>query len=148
MLSLSQRLLAGLLGLMVLCSGARVQADPILEPNNSAATATILNSGQFSITDGLNANVGRPDTLLGLWDPEYTTLLDSDDNDSSLGNGFASQLTFVPLNANGSAYFMITGAADTDFIARIRRRDSTTSASICTIRTTTSSRRCRSNTRA
>lgn len=113
-----RRILAALVGLIVLGGSARAIATPIFEPNNSAGTATVLNSDQLTVTDSLNANVGRPDTLLGHFDPAYSALLDSDDNGSLLGNGFASQLkeVDVPLEPNGSAYFRVTGAGDTSFI--------------------------------
>ncbi len=102
-------------GLIWLCSAARVEAV-ILEPNNSVATATILNPGQFSISDSLSANSGRPDTLLAQYTADNQTYLGSDDNSSPLGNGHASQLVDIPLDANGGAYFRVTGAPDTSFI--------------------------------
>jgi hypothetical protein len=67
------------------------------------------------VDDSLSANLGRPDTLLGWYDPAYTTLLGSDDNGSPLGNGLASQMLGVPLRSNGSAYFRVTGGSDTSF---------------------------------
>ena len=65
--------------------------------------------------DDLNGNVGRPDTLLGAYDPAFHTLSASDDNSSAAGNGTASELVGVPLRTNGSAYFRVTGKADTSF---------------------------------
>jgi hypothetical protein len=100
-------------GLALAGGPARVGA---IEPNNSKATATNLPSGQLVVNDNLNGNAGRPDTLLGWYDPAYSALLDSDDNSSPVGNGFADQLVDVPLQPNGSAYFRVTGAPDTSFI--------------------------------
>jgi hypothetical protein len=105
-----------LLGIIWLCSVARVEAVPILEPNNSVATATILNSGQYSVTDSLSADSGRPDTLLAHYSADNQTFFGSDDNSSPLGNGYASQLVDVPLDNNGGAYFRVTGAPDTSFV--------------------------------
>jgi hypothetical protein len=116
MLHVPRQLLTLLVALVLLGGAARVHADPIFEPNNTKATPTILNSGQWSINDNLSANSGRPDTLLGHYDAAYSALLDSDDNGSTLGDGFASRLVDVPLNANGSAYFRVTGAGDISFI--------------------------------
>ncbi|MGD9723897.1 MAG: PEP-CTERM sorting domain-containing protein [Pirellulales bacterium] len=110
------RTVAALIAWALLVPAARLEAAPIFEPNNTAGSATILNSGTLIVSDNLNGNAGRPDTLLGLYNASYTTLLASDNNGSTLGNGFASQLVDVPLNGNGSAYFRITGFADANFI--------------------------------
>jgi hypothetical protein len=109
-----------LLVLTIACAfGARLEAAPIFEPNNTKATATLLNAGTLSVTDSLNGNVGRPNTLLGHYNASYSTLLGSNDNGSPLGNGFASQMLGVPLDANGGAYFRITGAPDTNFVGKV-----------------------------
>lgn len=86
------------------------------EPNNTPGSATTLPAGQLSVTDSLDGNQGRPDTILGHFNASFSTLLGSDDNSSSMGNGQASEMLAVPLASNGSAYFQITGAADTSFI--------------------------------
>ena len=86
------------------------------EINNSLGTATVLPSGQRSVTDTLDGDVGRPDTILGHYNSSYTTLLGSDDNGSPLGDGTASAMLGVPLDANGGVYFRITGAPDMYFI--------------------------------
>lgn len=105
-----------LAGIICCALVARLEAAPIFEPNNSKATATLLNAGTLVVNDSLNGNAGRPDTILGHYNASYSTLLGSSDNGSPLGNGFASQMLGVPLDANGSAYFRITGAPDTSFI--------------------------------
>jgi hypothetical protein len=101
--------------LIVLLGAARVQATPIFEPNNRPTQATILNAGQLTVADSLNGNSGRPNTLLASSDPAFREILAVDDNSSPLGNGFASKLTGVPLQPNGSAYFRVTGAPDATF---------------------------------
>ncbi len=116
MLLVRHRVAAALVGLILLGSAARVDAVPIFEPNNTANTATILPGGQLSVTDSLDATLGRPDTILGHYDPSFSTLHALDDNGSPVGDGFASQLVDVPLEANGSAYFRVTGADDVSFI--------------------------------
>ncbi len=109
-------MLFALLGLIWCCGVARIEAAPIFEPNNTKATATILDPGTFAVTDSLSANSGRPDTLLGHMNAAFNTLYATNDNGSPLGNGFASQLVDVPLDHNGAAYFAVTGAGDTSFI--------------------------------
>lgn len=86
------------------------------EPNNTPPTATILPGGQLIVSDSLDGTPGRPDTLLGIFDPTFTNLQLSDDNNSPLGNGFASQLTGVPLRSDGSLYFKVSGAPDGTFV--------------------------------
>jgi hypothetical protein len=116
MLCSMTRCLTLLAGLALLGGATRAAAAPIFEPNNTKATATVLTPGTLVVNDSLNANVGRPDTVLGHYDPAYSTLLGFDDNDSPLGNGFASRMEMVPLELNGSAYFRVTGANDFSFI--------------------------------
>ncbi len=86
------------------------------DPNNTPGTATILPGGQLVVLDSLDGSAGRPDTILGLFDPSGTTLLDSDDNGSSLGNNFASQLLDVPIFSDGSIFFKVTGSPDSTFV--------------------------------
>jgi len=85
------------------------------EPNNTPPTATTLPGGQLIVDDSLDGTPGRPDTRLGIFDPSFTTLQLVDDNSSSLGNGFASQLIGIPLRSNGSLYFQMTGGPDIAF---------------------------------
>ncbi len=107
--------LTAVLGLALMAAAARVEAAPIFDPNGKPENATVLTSGQLIVDDSLSANQGRPDTLLGSYNPSYQILLDTDDDSSTLGNGFASALVGVPLRPNGSAYFRVTGAADVNF---------------------------------
>jgi hypothetical protein len=116
MLAVRHKLLVALAGLVGLCATPAVRANMIHEPNNSPAAAFSLPSGQLVVSDDLNGNMGRPDTILGRYDPSYSTLLDENDNAPSVGNGFASQLLGVPLRKNGSAYFSVSGAPDSTFI--------------------------------
>jgi hypothetical protein len=94
-----------------------VQASTITQvnSNNSPATALSLTAGQFVVSGAMDADAGRPDTLLGEYDPTYTTLLASDDNSNPFGDHKGSELLGLPLRANGSAYFRITGTGDTAF---------------------------------
>src|SRR5262245_30260932 len=85
--------------LVCLALVVRVEAGPI-EPNNSPNKATALTSGVLIVNDDLNGNVGRPDTLLGQFAPNYATPLSVNDNATPPGNGLGSQLLQVPLNAN------------------------------------------------
>jgi hypothetical protein len=103
-------------GLALAAGGARAWADSIYESNNTVGTAAILPSGQLVVMDDLNGNAGRPDTVLGLYDAAYSTLLDVDNDGSTTGNGTASQLTLVPLDIHGGAYFRHSGYPDTSFI--------------------------------
>lgn len=109
------RWIAAALGLIWLLAPTRARASMVFEPNNSPSKAAKVTPGLFVVDDDLNGNVGRPDTLLGLYDPAFRTLAGSDDNGSSIGNGTASKLVGVPLRSNGSAYFRVTGAADARF---------------------------------
>jgi hypothetical protein len=95
---------------------ASVPLATALEPNNTPATSTVLPGGQWLVGDSLNGNVGRPDTLLGLFTPGYVALQASDDNSSPLGNNFASQLVSVPMRSDGSIYFRVSGSPDATYI--------------------------------
>jgi hypothetical protein len=107
-----RRYLSGLMACAVAALAGRALAA---EPNNTPATATQLPIGQMSVFDSLDGRAGRPDTLLGLFNPALTVLELSDDNSSPLGNNFASQLIGIPLRPDGSIYFKITGAPDGTF---------------------------------
>ena len=109
-------LLFSLLGLIGWADAARLEAAPIFEPNNSKATATLLDAGTLVVNDSLNGNAGRPDTILGHYNASYSTFFGSNANGSPVGNGFARQLLGVPLDDNGGAYFRVTGAPDSSFI--------------------------------
>jgi hypothetical protein len=97
------------------CALGTAGASSLSTANSSPNTPLVLTSGQLIVNDALDGNVGRPSTLLGEYDPAYHTLITSNQNGSPLGNGQASQLVGVPLRPNGSAYFRVTGAGDTQF---------------------------------
>ncbi len=104
------------IGTVSLCALATAQAGPLATANNTPATALHLTSGQLIVSDNLNGDVGRPATILGEYsDPRYQTLLASNTTGSVLGNGQASELTGIALRSNGSAYFRVSGAPDTNF---------------------------------
>jgi hypothetical protein len=115
MFAVRHKLSFALAGLVGLCAMPAVRANMIHEPNNSPAAAFSLPGGQLVVSDDLNEYKGRPDTILGHYDPAYSTLLDENDDAPGVGNGFASQLLDVPLRTNGSAYFSVTGAPDSAF---------------------------------
>ena len=95
---------------------ARLEAGIIgSEPNNAPNHAFVLPVGQLVLSDDLNGNVGRPDTLLGEFDPQFKILSLVDDNGNPAPNHKGSQLLGVPLRANGSAYFSVTGTGDVNF---------------------------------
>ncbi len=108
--------LATLAAVWLLAISATDAAIVPSDGNNTPAKATKLSAGQLVVHDDLNGNVGRPDTLLGAYDPAFRTLSASDDNSSAAGNGTASKLVGVPLRTNGSAYFRVTGKEDAVFV--------------------------------
>ncbi len=106
------------IGTALLCALATAQAGPVgHEQRLSAGDSCLhLTSGQLIVSDNLNGDVGRPATILGEYsDPRYQTLLASNTTGSVLGNGQASELTGIPLRSNGSAYFRVSGAPDSNF---------------------------------
>jgi hypothetical protein len=109
------RILATLAAVWLFAISASDAAIITSDGNNTPAKATKLSAGQLVVHDNLNGNVGRPDTLLGEYDPAFRALSASDDNSSATGNGTASELVGVPLRTNGSAYFRVTGKEDTTF---------------------------------
>jgi hypothetical protein len=115
MLGVRHHLLVALAALAWLCAAPSVRASSIHEVNNSPAKAFVLPVGQMVVEDDLNGNSGRPDTLLAQFDPTYGSLLMPGVPTPGVGNGGGSQLLGVPLRANGSAYFSVTGAPDTAF---------------------------------
>lgn len=112
----ASKFLATLAAAWLLAISATDAAIVTSDGNNTPAKATKLSAGQLVVHDDLNGNVGRPDTLLGAYDPAFRTLSASDDNSSAAGNGTASKLVGVPLRSNGSAYFRVTGKEDATFV--------------------------------
>jgi hypothetical protein len=108
-------LLVALAGLAWLGAMAPARASSIYEPNNSPAKAYVLPGGQTVVSDDLNGNVGRPDTILGEYDSSYSFLGMVADNTTGVGNGFGSKLTNVEVRDDGSAYFAVSGAPDGTF---------------------------------
>jgi len=100
----------------LLCISNSAAAIISTDGNNTPAKATKLAAGQLVVHDDLNGNVGRPDTLLGAYDPAFRALAASNDNSSPAGNGTASELVGMPLRSNGSAYFRVTGKEDSTFV--------------------------------
>ncbi len=86
------------------------------EPNDSFAEATILAAGTLSVADSIEGLPG-PDTLLGFFaDDTYTPpTVETNDDDSPLGNGYADALFDISVNADGSIPLAISGIGDDDF---------------------------------
>lgn len=113
---LRQKICALLMACMAVCYAARAEASITgSEPNNSPSKAFNLSTGLLLITDDLDGNVGRPDTLLGQYNPSFTVLGLVDDNGNPAPNHKGSQLLNVPLRTNGSAYFRVSGTGDNGF---------------------------------
>jgi hypothetical protein len=85
------------------------------ELNETFATATQLAPGVLSVEDELTLRHAYPDTLLGI-QSSSGTIIESlvNDDDSIYGNGFASGLRNVPVDAD-SIRFAITGIGDSMF---------------------------------
>ncbi len=84
-----------------------------LEPNESFAAATILPVGVRSVSDELTVEYVYPDTYLGIRSPLGEIVLVDDDN-SILGDGFASGLNGVSIETD-SIEFAVTGFGDGGF---------------------------------
>ncbi|MCA9263408.1 MAG: PEP-CTERM sorting domain-containing protein [Planctomycetales bacterium] len=104
-------LLACLVGVLA-SSPIQVQGA---EPNDDFANRTVLAPSVRVVSDDLEGVVGA-DLVLGFFtDNTYTTLIDSDDDSSSSGNGLASGLTGLSVNADGSIPLQVTGFDDFGF---------------------------------
>lgn len=85
------------------------------EPNETFATATLLSPGVLVVADDLaTLPSGNPDTLLGVRNLLGAVYAIDDDN-SPVGNGYASGLGGVPTNS-GSIDFSVTGYTDEGFV--------------------------------
>lgn len=94
------------------------------EPNNNFSDASVLAPGVLTVSDGIAGSpTPAPDTTLGAFD-ESGTLILTDDDGSSFGNGFASGLFGVPINGDGSIELALSGFFDLDFDGLDDRSDS------------------------
>ena len=84
------------------------------EPNENFAERTILTSGVWSVSDAISGLGRGPDTTLGVLD-EVGAILTTDDDGSHLGDGFASGVYGLPVNADGSIRLVVSGFDDFDF---------------------------------
>lgn len=90
------------------------------EPNDTFVQSTILEPGTLSISDDLSPGTGTaPDTFLGAFDeggfdPFFNFIADDDDS-STFGNGEASGLTGIDINADSSIRLIVTGSGDLFF---------------------------------
>ena len=86
------------------------------EPNDYMSSRTILPPGVMTISDSITGGNGQPDTVLGAFDDaSFTTIIATDDFSSPLGDGFASGLFAIPVNADGSIHLKVSGWDDFDF---------------------------------
>ena len=96
---------------------ARAQPAPFLDEdgNDSVAQATVLPPGVLAVAGADGDDFGElfPDTVLGEFD-EVGDLVFTDDNNSALGDGFASGL-FLFANDDGTVRLKVSGLADFDF---------------------------------
>jgi hypothetical protein len=84
------------------------------EPNETFATRTILPAGALTVSDELTPGLlEAPDTFLGIRG-SLGEIIDTDDDGSLVGNGFASGLDGV-LTDSGSIRFAVTGVGDFGF---------------------------------
>ena len=83
------------------------------EPNETFATATLLDPGVLTVADELTPASLEPDTLLGVRN-NFGSVYATDDDSSPRGNGLASGLEGVPTNS-GSIDFSVTGYTDGGF---------------------------------
>lgn len=86
-------------------------------PNESFATATLLNYGQLVLDNRLDGGINRPDTLIGVFssadfigDP-----MTVNDNGSLVGDGFASGIYSWPVPDSETINFLVSGAGDIGF---------------------------------
>jgi len=89
------------------------------EPNNTFPTRSILPcpqpTGTYVHADTIAGGLpGCPDTTLGAFDAGGNLIIFSDDG-SPLGDGKASVLLEVPINADGSIHLAVSGYDDLDF---------------------------------
>ncbi len=90
------------------------------EPNDTFAQATLLDPGTLSISDDLFAGTGTaPNTYLGAFDEfgfdPFDNLIADDEDGSTFGDGNASGLSGVVVNADGSIRLVVTGDGDLFF---------------------------------
>jgi hypothetical protein len=98
-----------LLAIVLACCCSTLRAE---EPNDNFAQATILPAGVLSVDD--DVSVPFPNTVLASLD-WLGFIEDVDDNSSIYGNGFASGLSGVSVNAGGTIDFLVSGHPDFDF---------------------------------
>ncbi len=110
---------ARLAAMVVLASSSVAVAVHGTEPNDEPAGATVVplppGANSVEIMDSLDGTAGRINTLLGHFDPTYSTLFAQDDDGSPAGDGTASALLQRPVESDGSFFVRVTGAGDSTF---------------------------------
>lgn len=98
-----------------LATTAAVTGTSTAEPNEDFFEATVLAPGVFAVSDDITGSPApAADTTLGAFD-EFGGLIESDDDNSSYGDGLASALFDIPVNADGSIELAVSGYEDLDF---------------------------------
>ncbi len=93
-----------------------------LEPNDDIGSATVLAAGVLSVTDDLQGasgdfrREGFPDTFLGAFSEDsFSNRIAFDDRNSVFGDGFASGLSDILVNPDGSIHLAVSGFPDVAF---------------------------------
>jgi hypothetical protein len=86
-----------------------------VEPNDDFSSRTILPAGVTTVSDAISGGLPPwPDTTLGAFDPAGG-VIDYNDDASPLGDGKASALLEMPVNADGSIHLAVSGFDDFNF---------------------------------
>ncbi|KPK79959.1 MAG: hypothetical protein AMJ81_12595 [Phycisphaerae bacterium SM23_33] len=86
------------------------------EPNDDFGSRAVLDPSVRTVSDSLTAGApgGGPDTTLGAF-TAAGSLIEYNDDGSPYGDGYASALYDVSVNADGSIRLKVSGAQDYDF---------------------------------
>ena len=84
------------------------------EPNDDFADRTVITAGQLSVDEELLGDGNFPDTLMRALN-DLGAQIAFDDDSSTLGDGLASGLFNIPVNADGSINLQVTGVGDDTF---------------------------------
>jgi len=90
-------------------------ADASAQTDDTLSSPIELPPGYTIYSGLLDGDVGRLDTLLGHYSGGFSSLLDVDDNGSTIGGSGASGLSGLPLESDNSIWLKVTGAGNTSF---------------------------------
>ncbi len=113
------------LAVLAVLAGVASVAGGDIDNNDQFASRSIYDAtglDSMTVTGGIIGGSGalRPDTTLGVFD-EFGAELAEDDDSSILGDGMASGLYRMPINADGSIRLGVSGYEDFDFDGQIDR---------------------------